>query len=77
MKKPRKIDDFDVRARKEGKKKRTEGGENKAVQNLQKIGTKMLDPRWVGTRVEYVAHYGTDEEKNERESRTVGRKYYK
>ena len=29
-------------------KKRTEGGEAKRVQNLQKIGTNMLDPSWVG-----------------------------
>ena len=48
----RKIGGFNIEARKEWKK-RTESGEAKTVQNLQKIGTNMLDPSWVGTRVEY------------------------
>ena len=65
----RKIDDFDVEAQKEWKK-RIESGEAKAIQNLQKIGTNMLDPSWGGTRVEYVAYYNTDEEGNKRELRT-------
>ena len=38
----RKIDDFDIKARKEWKK-RTESREVKTVQNLQKIETKILD----------------------------------
>ena len=32
----------------------------------------MLDPSWVGTRVEYVAYYDMDEGENERDLRTVG-----
>ena len=31
----------------------------------------MLDPSWVGTRVEYGAYYDMDEEENKRELRTV------
>ena len=34
----------------------------------------MLDPSWVGTRVEYIAYYDMDEEGNERESRPVSGK---
>jgi len=52
----REIGDFEIKARNEWKK-RTESGEAKTVQNLQKIGTNMLDPSWVGTRVEYLAYY--------------------
>ena len=61
----RKIDDFEIKARNKSKK-RTESGEAKTVQNLQKIGTNMLDPNWVGTRVEYLAYCDIDEEGNER-----------
>jgi len=67
----RKIGGFNIEARKEWKK-RTESGEAKTVQNLQKIGTNMLDPSWVGTRVEYLAYYDIDEKGNERELRLVG-----
>ena len=68
-----KIKDFDISARKEWKN-RTESGEAKTVQNLQKIGTNMLDQSWVGTRVEYYAYYDIDEEGNERKLRPVGGK---
>ena len=51
-----KIKDFEINARNEWKN-RTESGEAKTVQNLQKIGTNMLDPSWVGTRVEYITYY--------------------
>ena len=67
-----KIDAFDVKARNEWKKK-TESGEAKAVQNLQEIGTNILDPSWGGTRVEYI-YYDIDEEGNKRELRMVGGK---
>ena len=66
----RKIGEFNKETRKEWKK-RTESGVAKMVQNLQKIGKNMLDPSWVGTRVEYVAYYDMDEEGNERKLRTV------
>ena len=34
----------------------------------------MLDPSWVGTRVEYLAYYDIDEARNEKELRPVGGK---
>ena len=70
----RKIGDFNKKTRKEWKK-RTESELAKLVQNLQKIGTNMLDQSWVGRRVEYVAYYDMDEEGNERKLRTVCGKY--
>ena len=69
----RKFDDFDIKAQKEWKK-RTESGEAKTVQNLQKIGTNMLDPSWVATRVECIAYYDMNGKRNERELRPVGGK---
>ena len=66
----RKFDDFDIKAQKEWKK-RTESEEAKTNQKLQKIGTNMLDPSWVGTRVEYIAYCVMDEESSERELRPV------
>ena len=36
------------------------------------VGTDMLHPRWVGTRVEYVAYCDMSEEGNERELRMAG-----
>ena len=59
------------RNRRKGLKER---GEAKTVQNLQKIGTNMLDQSWVGTRVEYLAYYDINEEGNERKLRPVGGK---
>ena len=49
--------------------------EKPTIQNLQKIGTNMLHPSWVGTRVKYLAYYDIDEEENERKLRPVGGKY--
>ena len=69
----RKIDDVYVESRKE-LKNMTESGETKAVQNLQKTETNMLDPSWGWTRVEYVAYCDMDEEGNRRKLRMVGRK---
>ena len=66
----RKIGEFNKETRKEWKK-RTESGVARTVENLQKIGKNMLDPSWVGTRVEYVAYCDMDEEGNERKLRTV------
>ena len=69
----RKVEDFNMDCRKEWKK-RTESGEAKTVQNLQKKGEHMLDPSWVGTRVEYLAYYDIDEAGEERGLRPVGGK---
>ena len=44
---------------------------------LTKKGGNMLDPSWVGTRVEYLAYYDIDEVGNEKELRLVGGKYWK
>ena len=66
----RTFDDFDIKAQKEWKK-RTESRETKTVQTYKKIGTNMLDPSWVGTRVEYLAYYDIDEERNNRVLRPV------
>ena len=74
----RKINDFDVEAQKEWKKRtKSESREAKAVQNLQEIGTDMLDPSWDGTRVKYVVYCNMDEEGNKQELRMVGGKILK
>ena len=55
----KKVDGFNMECRKEWKI-RTESSVVGTIKNLQKMGENMLDPSWVGTRVEYLTYYDID-----------------
>ena len=63
----KKIDGFNMECRKEWQI-RTESGEAGTIKNLQKQGETMLDPSWVGTRVEYLAYYDIDKAGKEKKN---------
>ena len=70
IKNTNKIEGFNLECRKEWKT-RTESGVAGTRKKSQKKGENMLDPSWVGTRVEYLAYYDID--KAGKEKTTPGR----